>query len=300
MKAKFLIYNCLLVFFINIAGISHAHAQNQCTINGVVKMADSTLEYATVQLFRGDSILQSTISDTRGEFHFTTSPGTCTLVASYLGLAQCDTTFNAIPGRNSLEILLIERSELLEDIVVKGTRQYFERKADRFILKYSGNPFFEDKSVAEALASTPMIIKRNDNFVISGKESTTIYINGKPTMLSGDALNALLDTKQADEVDHLEIITNPPAQYDASDQSGIINIILKRGGDMGFMTTLGVKATKGERLKLAGNGLMAYKTGGLSINFFANASSFKSKRSSSTFYNNTAENAIKNEISKID
>jgi len=79
-----------------------------------------------------------------------------------------------------------------------------------------------------------------------GKSGVKVFIDGKQNYLSGDELASYLKTLQSDQIDAIEIITNPSAKYDAEGNAGIINIRLikdKRFGANAFVN-LGTRVGK--------------------------------------------------------
>ena len=82
----------------------------------------------------------------------------------------------------------------------------------------------------ELLEKSPGVTVDNDgNISVKGKQGVMILVDGKPTYLSGADLAALLKNMQSSNLEQIEIMTNPPAKYDAAGNSGIINIKTKKG-----------------------------------------------------------------------
>jgi outer membrane receptor for ferrienterochelin and colicin len=61
-----------------------------------------------------------------------------------------------------------------------------------------------------------------------------IMIDGRPSGLDGSNRSAILESIPANEVESIELVTNPSAKYEAEGSSGIINIILKKSQNTGF------------------------------------------------------------------
>ena len=78
---------------------------------------------------------------------------------------------------------------------------------------------------------------KDGNVTVNGK-SVEVYIDGRPSYLSGDQLKAMLEGTDGSTIEKIEIISNPSAKYDAAGQGGIINIKTKRNMMQGLNGTL--------------------------------------------------------------
>lgn len=80
----------------------------------------------------------------------------------------------------------------------------------------------------EVLEKAPGVsVDKDGNISLKGKQGVIIMIDGKPTYMSGQDLANYLTSMPSSNLDQLEIMTNPSAKYDASGNSGIINIKTK-------------------------------------------------------------------------
>jgi hypothetical protein len=70
--------------------------------------------------------------------------------------------------------------------------------------------------------------------VLQGKSGVRIYINGRPSRLSGSDLTNMLESMRSDNIESIDIITNPSSKYEAEGSGGIIDIKLKRNNLTGF------------------------------------------------------------------
>jgi outer membrane receptor protein involved in Fe transport len=68
---------------------------------------------------------------------------------------------------------------------------------------------------------------------LSGKNGVQIFIDGKPSPLSGQDMTNFLRSLQSAQIEAIEIITNPSAKYEAAGNAGIINIKLKKNKSFG-------------------------------------------------------------------
>src|SRR5688500_16416283 len=90
-------------------------------------------------------------------------------------------------------------------------------------------------SALEVLEKSPGVSVSNDGVIsLKGKQGVIVMMDGKPTYLSAADLANVLKNLPASAVDQIEIMTNPSAKYDASGNSGIINIKTKKNRNDGL------------------------------------------------------------------
>jgi hypothetical protein len=77
-------------------------------------------------------------------------------------------------------------------------------------------------------------VDRDGNISLKGKEGVIVLIDNRPTYLSGPDLANLLRSMQASQLDQIEIMTNPPAKFDAAGNAGVINIKTKKNKQFGY------------------------------------------------------------------
>lgn len=80
----------------------------------------------------------------------------------------------------------------------------------------------------DAVKNTPMVRVQNESVSIVGKGGVSIMVNDRMLNLSGSELTNYLQSLRSDDIARIEVITTPPAKYEAQGNSGIINIILKK------------------------------------------------------------------------
>ena len=124
--------------------------------------------------------------------------------------------------------------QTLKAAVVKGMKPLIEQKIDRTIVNVDAMITATGSNALEALSKSPgVMIDVNDNISLNGKSNVLVLIDNRPTYMSGQELAAYLRTLPAGTIDKLELIPNPPAQYDAAG-GAVINIVLKKIHAAGF------------------------------------------------------------------
>ena len=200
------------------------------TISGKVTDKTDIIPFANVIVKNTtDNIITGTTSDDQGLFEVKVNQGTYTIEISYLGYKTWRKEVQLDENLNLGTILLEENEQALDEIIVKTEKRVLERKIDRLV-------FNVEKSIAafggnglDILKITPGVQVQNGTLAILGKGATQIMINGRLSPLAGDELVSFLSGFSASDIQKIEVITNPPAKYEASGNGGLINIILKKG-----------------------------------------------------------------------
>ena len=132
-------------------------------------------------------------------------------------------------------LVISEQAKDLGGVTVTAKKPFIEARPDKTIVNVDASPTSAGATVLELLEKSPGITVDNDgNISLRGKAGVIIMIDGKPTYLSSTDLANLLKNMPASQLEQIEIMTNPSAKYDASGNSGIINIKTKKGKGSGF------------------------------------------------------------------
>ena len=197
------------------------------TIKGTVTDArGDAMPFVTVSVLAQDSsLITGAITDEKGRYEVTvnglTGEGMNGMIiqASYIGYQT------ACGGP---DFVLQEETENLAEVEVKARKPLVERQMDKLVLNVSTSPLSAGSNGNEILRRAPGVrIDKDGNITVNGK-SVEVYVDGKPSYLSGQQLKAMLDGTDGNTIEKIEIISNPSAKYDASGQGGIINIKTKR------------------------------------------------------------------------
>ena len=149
----------------------------------------------------------------------------------------------------------------VQTIVVTAKTLQSQTLVDRQVYVVSGDLQATSGVAADLLNKLPSVsVDADGNLALRGDSNVTVLVDGKPSaQFSGASRGLSLLQFPASEIERLEVLTDPPAQYKAEGSGGVINIVTKRNRKAGFSG--GALATAGEqgRLNLALNG--AYNTG---------------------------------------
>ncbi len=168
---------------------------------------------------------------------------------SYLGLEDYKSEVINLQGGTKKDLGIIQMlpgSEKLTEVVVQTTRPILEVKPDKLVFNVEGSVNATGSDGLELLRKAPgVVVDNNDNISLAGKSNVRIFIDGKPTQLSGDDLAAYLKSVNSNEIDNLEIITNPSAKYEAEGNAGIINIKMKKDKRLGANASVNLGYSQG-------------------------------------------------------
>ena len=181
------------------------------------------------------------LSEIDGYFTIKDIPnGNYTIKFSALGFKE-KTMENIIISTSNLqielgEVTIFESSYQLESVDLIANKSILERKIDRTVLNVSNIISASGGNAIDVLEQTPGISVDRENLTISvlGKNGINLMINGRMNYLPSDAIGPFLAGINADNIDKIELITSPPANFDAQGNAGFINLILKKGLDDGF------------------------------------------------------------------
>ena len=239
------------------------HAQSS-SLQGVLKDAEGApVVYANIALFQAsDSVMvKASASDDAGKFELQgLKPGNYYLKAIYLGLSDLyatDLTLSESQDLN-LGVLSFSPSSIeLAEATITASRALVEVRADRMVFNVEGTINSVGSDALSLLRKAPSVtVDNNDNISVLGRSGVLLYVDGKRLPLTGTDLSNYLLSLPAEQIDRIEIISNPGAKYEAEGNAGIIDIRLKRDKSYGANGSLNSTYSQGvyHRANLNGTG----------------------------------------------
>ena len=132
-------------------------------------------------------------------------------------------------------IKLITNSFKLNAVEIVGRKALVEVHADKMVFNVASSVNASGNNGLELLSKSPgVVVDMDNNIILQGKSGVQIFIDGRPSRLSGKDLTNFLESIRSDNIEAIEIITNPSSKYDAEGTGGIINIKLKKNVSLGF------------------------------------------------------------------
>jgi iron complex outermembrane recepter protein len=290
---------CLFLF------LSGAMAQNAGKISGSILKNDKPADGATISLLRAkdSATVKLSASNKEGQYVFENiAEGKYLLSITAIGHRKAWSSVvelsSQAPTVQVPAITLIPVSKDLADVTVTSKKSLIEQRIDRTILNVDASITNIGTSALEVLEKAPGVtVDRDGNISLKGKEGVMIMVDGRPTQLSGPDLANLLRNMNSSQLDQIEIMTNPPARYDAAGTSGIINIKTKKAITAGFNGSASLAYSQGRYPKTNEGFNFNYRNA--KLNLFSNLSHNYQKRFQTLWLDRNILDDVDNSIIRI-
>ncbi|WP_158825980.1 outer membrane beta-barrel family protein [Mucilaginibacter lacusdianchii] len=270
------LFSLLLLLFI--CGTTLAQTGN---ISGKVTDAQhQALTGATVLLLRSSDSVQvgGQAANASGVYHFNNvAAGKYIVKAAMVSFQAAYTTINFKGESMEVPVLILTgQKNALKEVTVTTTLPQLQQKSDRLVVNVEKLNTTGDNAL-EVLKKAPGIrLDKDDNILYRNNAGVVVMIDGKRTYMSGSELSNYLKSMPGSALSKVELIANPPGNYDAEGTAGIVNIILKRNKLQGYNGTANINASYGKYPKLYGGLNFNYNVGKLSLFTRANSGYYDS------------------------
>ena len=199
----------------------------------IINKEQSVISDATVALFKqaDTSLVKVTLTDSLGRFSFT-MPDNTPYLLRISHIQYKDTTISADAVKQGAALMKIRLTNRvatgLKEVVVSSTKPLVERRIDRLVFNVENSVSAIGADVLEVLRKTPGVRVSDSEVSLVGKSTVKVMINERLQQLSGEDLLNLLRSMSAADISRIEVITAPPAKYDAEGNAGLINIVTKK------------------------------------------------------------------------
>ncbi|WP_312150444.1 TonB-dependent receptor domain-containing protein [Empedobacter sp.] len=277
-------------YFLPIICIASVHTFAQQEIKGTFQYTNQApIALADVIIFQGEKIIDEISTDKNGHFTVILEEGTYTYRIEEAGILLHSSSLT-IMNHTDLGIILVPKTEnvTLTEAVVTGQKKLVEKKVDRLIFNVDQAEGAKGGNALDALKLAPRIEveEATDAISIIGKGSVSVMINDRLMQMSSEQLSNYLKTIRTEDIEKIEVITNPPAKYDATGNSGIINIVLKNAKQESLNGSI---STSYNQQKYGGfnlNGNINYRKGKwtLTSNIYSGKGNWYGKSKNTTLY----------------
>jgi len=210
-----------------------AQVKETYSVSGTVQsMQGQRIVAALVAVLRQDSsYVKTTLTDSTGRYVFRNLVDSSYVIqVSHLGQKKANRSVRLSDSLQNatLNFILEPAAIKLNEVSVREKRPIFEVLSDRIVLNIESNPVFSGGNALDALSLAPRVTVDpiTKSAGIDGKSGLIVYQNGRQLYKSADEVITYLQNLPSNSISRIEILTNPPAQYDAG-SSGVILIFTK-------------------------------------------------------------------------
>ena len=296
MKQIFTLLSCLMITL-----ISQAQTKTGKISGSIIDGNTRTVEAATISLLKAkdSSVVKFSVAGKDGKYQFENiGEGRYLVSVTAVGHKKAfSEAFELTAVNNKVDVKTIElipQSKAMNEIVVTAKKPLIEQKIDRTVVNVEASPTNAGNTALEVLEKVPGVtVDKDGNISLKGKQGVMVLVDGRPTYLSAQDLANMLSNMTASQLDQIEVMTNPPAKYDAAGNSGVINIKTKKNKQFGYNGSVTLGFGQGVYPKTNEGVNFNYRKG--KVNLFTNLSHNYRR----TFNNLNIERRILDENTKV-
>lgn len=253
-----------------------AMAQTSARVTGsVTDNKQNSLAAVTINLLNSadSSLVKAEVSGKNGQFDISgLKAGTYLLSYSLTGYEKGYSPAFRLADGQTYELPAAQLTPAvvkMQGVTVTSRKPMFEVKADKTVFNVEASINATGSNALELLQKSPgVLVDNNDNITMKGKSGVRVYVDGKMMQLDSKDLAAYLKSITSNDIEAIEMISNPSAKYDASGNAGIINIKLKKNKKFGTNGSVNLGFVQGVTPK--GNGSVNLNYRNKKINVFGN------------------------------
>ncbi len=206
------------------------------------------IEFVTVSIYNPATSknLAGALTNQDGVFNIASvANGTYELRISFVGYSPFNKEFN-VNGSDVRfgNIPLTEDSKMLKEVQVVGQGSQMRFDIDKKVFSVDQNIAAAGGSATDVLQNIPSVDVDNDgNISLRNNASVEVWINGKPSGLTADNRAQVLQQMPAENIESIEVMTNPSAKFNPEGTAGIINLVMKKNRKAGYYGSLSAGAT---------------------------------------------------------
>lgn len=272
-----------IVCFITIPG--RLSAQSLLRVSGQVKDTTSKgIFNATVSLLKAkdSSLVKVDITDNNGQFEFNNiKEDSCVLTVTVIGYTKYYSGLIVL-DKSRAEVVLppveLKAAEAtsLQGVTVVATKPFVQRLLDRIVVNVDALISSAGSNALDILERSPGVqVDANGGVSLKGRQGVVVFINDKPTYMTPADLANYLRSLPASSLEVIEIMSTPPAKYDAAGNAGVINIRIKKLKRKGFNSNINTSYGQGYYPRISTSADLNYNIN--KVNLFANIGYYKSK-----------------------
>ena len=240
---------CLIVLCVSLLAEAASVPSYRVFKGKVADAAGEPVDYATAAIVdTAGVVVAGATADVNGEYSMTVKPvrsfDHLRLVCSFVGYKEFVAPLGEYVDRTDADtvylkpVVLENDTEALASAVVSGKRDLLEHHFDKIVMNVSELAVAKTGDALDVLKSSPGVTVDKDGNVQLNGQTVSIWIDGRPSNLSGKDLEVYLKGSPGTTIEKVELMSSPSAKFDAEGSGGIINLKTKKGFMQGFSGSL--------------------------------------------------------------
>lgn len=228
----------LSLYFI-LLGFSWTYTQSFDINGSVISDSNEPVPFSNVLLLRASdsTLVKGGLTDDLGNFKFSgISLSSYFIQSTMIGFQPSTSAVFQLNKDITLDPIIMTEGEALDEVLIESTKPLFQQKVDRMVINVESSIVSSGGTALEILERSPgVVVNRQSNSIsLLGKDGIVLMINDKISYMPLDAVVQMLEGMPAGNIETIELITTPPANFDAEGNAGYINIKLKQRTDYGL------------------------------------------------------------------
>ncbi len=220
----------LFLFFCSFSGFSQHSVEGR-----VLDPARNPVAFANVILLNSEdstSVYKGAVSSENGEFLLSNiEENDYLLKISFVGFQDLLRKIEVSKDRKMSDLFLKEDTATLNEVSINYRNPSVKREVDRLVFSVENTTLSTGNSW-DILKKTPGVILSGNSLMVRN-QGVQVYINDRKVQLTASELQTLLENYSAENIKSVEVITTPPARYDA-EGGAILNIITSKSIAPGY------------------------------------------------------------------
>lgn len=209
-------------------------SQNQLS-GKLTDLNNDPLAYANVILLNAQdsvSVVKGTVSEEDGSFLLKDiKDDNYVLKITYVGYEDLLKKIRVKGDTNLKTLKVAPSSGDLDEVTIQARKPRISREVDRIVFDVE-NSTLSSGNTWDILKKSPGVIDNQGQLMVRNA-AVQVYLNDRKIYLSASELQTLLESYSAENIKSIEIITNPPARYDA-EGGAILNITTSKSITPGY------------------------------------------------------------------
>jgi hypothetical protein len=224
------------IFLFILSNVNSAVAQQSNVTLKIVNAKKESLPFASINIksVNDSMLLYNEVSDSTGAAILSIPHGQYVVSISSINHLPFQKGITVKSEHHVFTFVAENVSKTLKEVTVTASKPVMRQEDDKTIVDPE-NLATSSTNAYEILEKTPgLFVDQDGNVYINSTTPAAIYINGREQKMSAADVATMLKNLPPNSIASIEILRTPSAKYDASGSGGIVNIVLKKGVNIGL------------------------------------------------------------------